>query len=100
MSEHESIAEAAAEAAAEIVLWQASAQQLPLPDIRDMVSDCQNHLAGLLNAFNKIYSDHTEHKASDDALAGAVMDVARQATATAIFTLGVTQRAAQVSAAN
>jgi hypothetical protein len=56
-----------------------------------------NHLGCILNDFNDIYCDEQR---SDDALAAAVLEVARQATAAAIFTLGVIHRTRQEAALN
>jgi hypothetical protein len=75
--------------ATEIALWQGAAQHLPLHEVREMASISQNTLAASLNAFTKTYLDEDQ---TDEALADAVMRVARQATATAIFTLGASQR--------
>ena len=75
--------------ATEIALWQGAALQLPLRDVKDMASSSLNCLAETLNAFNKTYLDEAQ---ADDVLLKAVMDVARQATAAANFTLGANQR--------
>jgi hypothetical protein len=75
--------------ATEIALWQGAALQLPLRDVQTMASSSLNHLAETLNAFNTTYLDQDQ---ADDALLKAVMEVARQATAAAIFTLGAHQR--------
>jgi hypothetical protein len=85
MSEDESIRDVAIE----IALWQGAAIKLPLQEVQDMASSSLNTLAQTLNAFNKTYLDEDQ---AEDALAYAVMEVARQATAAAIFTLGVNQR--------
>ena len=83
--------------ATEIALWQGTALRLPLAEVQDMASRLLNHLGCTLNEFNQTYLDE---KRSEDALAAAVMEVARQATAAAIFTLGATQRTRQEAALN
>jgi hypothetical protein len=83
--------------AAQITLWQGVAQQLPLAEVQDMASQLVNHLGCILNDFNEIYSDEQR---SEDALAAAVLEVTRQATAAAIFTLGASYRTRQEAAFN
>jgi hypothetical protein len=83
--------------ASQIALWQGTALQLPLAEVQDMASSLVNHLGCILNDFNDIYCDEQR---SDDALATAVLEVARQATAAAIFTLGATHRTRQEAALN
>jgi hypothetical protein len=78
----------ACEAAAEITIWQAIAQQLPLPELMEMADDSRSGLAHSLNDFNDICQDNP----GPDGLARAVTEVARRATASAIFTLGLCQR--------
>jgi hypothetical protein len=85
MSEDESIRDVATE----IALWQGAALKLPLQEVQDMAASSLNSLALTLNAFNKTYLDEDQ---AEDALVHAVMEVARQATAAAIFTLGANQR--------
>jgi hypothetical protein len=85
MSPDESIREVATE----IALWQGAALKLPLRDVQDMAASSMNCLAATLNAFNTTYLDQDR---AEDALVKAVMEVARQATAAAIFTLGANQR--------
>jgi len=93
MSENESITEVATE----IALWQGTALQLPLAEVQDTATRLLNHLGCILNEFNQTYLDEQR---SADALAAAVLEVARQATAAAIFTLGATQRTRQEAALN
>jgi hypothetical protein len=83
--------------ATEIALWQGTALKLPLAEVQDMASRLLNHLGCTLNEFNKVYLDEQR---SEDVMAAAVMEVARQATAAAIFTLGATQRTRQEAALN
>ena len=93
MSEGESLDDMAAE----IALWQGTAQQLPLAEVQDMASRLVNHLGCILNEFNEICLDEQR---SEDTLAAAVREVARQATAAAIFTLGASHRTRQEAALN
>jgi hypothetical protein len=83
--------------ATDIALWQGVALELPLCEVRDMVSPSQHGLADSLAVFNQVYldDDHT-----DEALAGAVNEVIRRATATAIFILGATWRTRRTAASN
>jgi hypothetical protein len=83
--------------ATEIALWQGTALKLPLGEVQDLASRLLNHLACVLNEFNNTYLDEQR---SEDALAAAVTEVARQATAAAIFTLGASQRTWQEAALN
>lgn len=83
--------------ATEIALWQGAAIKLPLAEVQDMASSSLNHLAQTLNAFNKTYLDE---EVAEDVLADAVIEVARQATAAAIFTLGASQRTWQIATLN
>lgn len=87
----------ACEAAAEITIWQAIAQQLPLPELMEMADDSRAGLAHSLNDFNDTCQDTWP---DPDVLARAVTKVARQATASAIFTLGLCQRRRQEAAVN
>ena len=58
-----------------------------------MLADCQHDLAESLNAFNGIYLNHADHDEPPTALTRSPRgQVTRQATAMAIFTLGITQR--------
>jgi hypothetical protein len=79
--------------AAEVIVWQSVAQQLPLPDLRAMVTDCQQSLAVSLDALNDVCRDHAEHDECTDMIKDAIGDVSRQATATAIFILALSERA-------
>jgi hypothetical protein len=74
----------------QIVSWEIVAQQMPLRDLAAMLADCQSDLAHSLNAFQEIYG-HADHVPADT-LKEAIGGIARQATATAIFALGVSQR--------
>jgi hypothetical protein len=75
----------------QIVSWEIVAQQMPLPDLTGMLADCQNDLAHSLNAFQDLY-DHADHVPADT-LKESIGAIARQATATAILALGLSQRA-------
>ena len=78
----------ACEAAAEITIWQHIAQELPLTELMQMASDSRTGLAHSLNDFNDTCQDNPDPAV----LARAVTQVARRATACAIFTLGLCQR--------
>ena len=78
--------------ATRITDWERAAQELSLPDLRAMVATCQDDLAHSLNAFNGIFADHDECQECAAALAASLGTVARQATAAAIFALGLSQR--------
>jgi hypothetical protein len=93
MSQDESIRDVATE----IALWQGVALKLPLPEVQDMASSSLNYLAQTLDAFNKTYLDEDQ---AEEALGHAVVEVARQATAAAIFTLGASQRASLAAERN
>ena len=86
--------------ATDIVAWQAAAQQLPLPELRAAVSDCQEGLAISLDAFNDLCRDHSGHDECADTIKDAIGDLARQATATAIFVLGLSARTHTVAQQN
>ena len=86
--------------ATQIVAWQAAAQQLPLPDLRPILATWQDDLAASLDALNGIYADHSTHHECTDMIKNAIAEVTRSATAAAIFTLGLTQRARQVAHQN
>jgi hypothetical protein len=75
----------------QIVAWEIVAQQMPLPDLTAMLGNCQNELAHSLNAFQDLY-DHADHVPADT-LKEAIGAIARLATTTAIFALGLSQRA-------
>lgn len=91
--------EAVTSVAAQIVDWEIVAQQLPLHELTAALATCQNDLAYSLNAFHDLYDDHADHVPADT-LKEAIGAVARQATTTAIFALGLTQRAHQVARQN
>jgi hypothetical protein len=76
----------------EIVMWQMAAQRLPLTDVNEAAGEALNSLAEVLNAFNAAYEIHSDTDQGEEALVDAVLEVARQATAAAIFTLGLNQR--------
>ena len=44
-----------------ITTWEVAAQQLPLPDLTEIVADCQHDLAHDLNAFHDLYDSHPDH---------------------------------------
>jgi hypothetical protein len=96
--------ETAENLATEIILWQSAAQQLPLPEMRAVLADLQHDLAHSLDAFNDICRHHAAHGESTntdtDTLTAALSEVAQQATCTAIFALGLTQRTRQVAQQN
>ena len=75
-----------------ITTWEIAAQQMPLTDLTEIVAACQSDLARNLNAFHDLYDGHPDHASADD-LTAALGAIARQAMATAIFTLGINQRA-------
>ena len=75
-----------------ITTWEAAAQQLPLADLTEIVATCQHGLAHDLNAFHDLYDGHPDHVSAED-LNEALGAIARQAMATAIFALGINQRA-------
>jgi hypothetical protein len=85
------------EIATDIALWQGAALELPVCEVRDMVAPSQRGLADSLNAFNRLYLD--DHH-TDQALATAISEVIRRATATAIFTLGATVRTRRTAGSN
>ena len=93
MYDHETVTSVADE----ITAWQAAAQQLPLPDLRAILTAWQDDLAASLDALNDIYADHGSHHECTDMIGHALGEVTRSATAAAIFTLGITQRAHQVA---
>jgi hypothetical protein len=86
--------------AADIAVWQSAAQRLPLPELRALVTACQHGLALSLDAFNDLCRDHAEHDECTDAIKDAIGELARQATATAIFILGLSTRAHQAAQQN
>jgi hypothetical protein len=86
--------------ATSIITWESAAHQLPLPDLRDILAARQDALALSLDALNLIYADHGEHPECTDMVQGALGEVARNATAAAIFALGIAQRAQQAARQN
>jgi hypothetical protein len=74
-----------------ITMWEVTAQQMPLTELRAVVTTYQNGLAESLNSFHDLY-DHDADQVPADILGDAVGTIARQATAAAIFALGVSQR--------
>jgi hypothetical protein len=83
--------------AGEINAWQDAARSLPLSQAGDVAREALDHLGCLLDHFNTIYCDG---QASTQALEQAVMQVARQATGAAIFTLAVARRTREAAALN
>jgi hypothetical protein len=81
--------------AGEINAWQDAARSLPLSQAGDVAREAIDHLACVLNNFNTVCRDG---QASTEALEQAVMQVARQATGAAIFTLAVTNRIREAAA--
>jgi hypothetical protein len=96
MYDHEQVVSVATS----IIVWQGAAQQLPLPDLRDMLATWQHTLAHSLDDFNAIYHDHGDHRECADVIQQAIGEIARNATAAAIFTLGISQRAQQAARQN
>jgi hypothetical protein len=86
--------------AAEIIAWQAAAQQLPLTDLRAIVATWQDTLAVNLNGLNGTCASHCSHHECTNLIKQAIGEVTRSATAAAIFTLGLTQRARQAAHQN
>jgi hypothetical protein len=86
--------------ATSIIAWEATAQHLPLPDLRDLLASWQHDLASSLDDFNALYGDHGDHPECADLIQEAMGQVARTATAAAIFTLGLSQRAQQTARQN
>ncbi len=81
--------EAFTNVAAAIADWQLAAQQLPLSELFDMAATRQNSLAESLNAFNAIFLSYAADGELSIEAMRAVGEVTRQATALAIFTLGI-----------
>jgi hypothetical protein len=75
-----------------ITTWEAAAQQMPLTDLTEIVATGQNDLAHDLNAFHDLYESYPDQVSATD-LKEALGAIARQAMATAIFVLGISQRA-------
>ena len=96
MYDHESVTSVATN----IIVWQSAAQQLPLADLRVMLATWQDSLAESLDAFNGIFCDHGDHRECTDTIKDAIAEVARNATAAAIFTLGISHRATQAARQN
>jgi hypothetical protein len=86
--------------ATSIITWESAAQQLPLPGLRDILAARQHALAVSLDAFNLIYHNHGEHPECTDMIQDALGEVARNATAAAIFALGIAERAQQAARQN
>jgi hypothetical protein len=84
--------EAVESAATDIALWEHAALELPLAEVRAVLADFQHDLAERLNAFNGIYLNDAGHEASTASLQLAISEVARQSTATAIFSLALCTR--------
>ena len=79
--------------ASEIAEWELVAQQLSLPELYAVATACQNDLAQSLNAFNGICLSHDDDDEPSTEIIRALGQVTRRATAMAIFTLGIAQRA-------
>ncbi len=79
--------------ASEIAEWELVAQQLTLPELYTIAATCQNDLAQSLNAFNDICTSHDDGQEPTAEIMRALGQVTRRATAMAIFTLGIAQRA-------
>jgi hypothetical protein len=92
--------EAVTSVATEIIVWESAAQQVPLPELRAMVTEWQDTLAASLDAFNNIFASHLDHDECADVIQEAISHVAEVATATAIFMLGVSQRTHQAAQQN
>jgi hypothetical protein len=86
--------------ASEITGWQDAALSLPLDKASEIARDSIDHLGCVLNHFNTVYNDLCDGQASTEALEQAVMQVARQATGAAIFTLTVTNRTREAATLN
>jgi hypothetical protein len=86
--------------ATEIIAWQAAAQHLPLPGLRAILATWQDDLAVSLDALNGLCASHGSHPECTDMIGNALGEVTRSATAAAIFTLGLTQRARQAAHQN
>jgi len=86
--------------ATRLVGWQHAAQQMPLPELSVTVATWQDELAQILNAFNDICAHHADCDGSADMLELALGQIARLATAIAIFTLGINQRKHQTAQQN
>ena len=85
--------EAVESAATDIASWESAALELPLTQVRAVLADLQHDLAERLNAFNGIYyRGHAGQDVPTGTLQLAISEVARQATATAIFVLGLCTR--------
>ncbi len=93
MSDHDhNDDQAICDVADEITLWQHAAQHLPLTEVNDMAASSLQSLGQILNTFNTAYKAYLDEDQHDDALVYAEVEVARQATAAAIFILGLSQR--------
>jgi hypothetical protein len=86
--------------ASEITGWQDAALSLPLDKVAEIARDSIDHLGCVLNHFNTVCRDLCDGQASTQALEHAVMQVARQATGAAIFTLTVANRTREAAALN
>jgi hypothetical protein len=75
---------------------ESAALRLPLAEVRAMLAAAQLDLADSLNTFNEVYLSDTDQDESDT-LTQAIGAVARRATVTAIFALGLNQRTCQAA---
>jgi hypothetical protein len=96
MHDHETVTAVATE----IIAWQAAAQHLPLPGLRAILATWQDDLAASLDTLNGLYAGHGSHHECTNMIGHALGEVTRNATAAAIFTLGLTQRARQAAHQN
>ena len=80
--------------AGEIARWQDDAQRLPLVDVRAILIDRQDDLTVALENFNQALRAASEHgdDCQTEALSQSTTQIFRQATAAAIFALGLSQR--------
>ena len=78
--------------ATDIAQWQSDALTLPLPDLSAMTAIWQKSLIESLNDFNASYACHHGGDDPSDEFRYAIGEVARRATAMAIFALAAAQR--------
>jgi hypothetical protein len=83
--------------AIDIALWQGVALDLPIGEVRSLVSPSQQGLIDILHEFNQVYLDD-QH--TDDELAVVISEVIRRATSTAIFILGATWQTRRTAPSN
>ena len=78
--------------ATDIAQWQSDALHLPLPELSAMTGIWQKSLIESLNDFNASYACHHGGDDPSDEFRYAIGEVARRATAMAIFALAAAQR--------